>query len=126
MQVRFISLVWGIIFVGSGLFKVLMLPEQEQLLMQLGFPGWMLVIIGVSEVIFGALVLSPRWRAWGSLAIAVEMVIAAVAHLVSGALVGMVLANAALFAGAVYLLVKERSNLFSPPRELTDSVDHGR
>ncbi len=117
MQVRFISLVWGVIFVGSGLFKLLMLPEQEQLLNQLGLPPWMLVIIGILEVAFGALILSPRWRAWGSLAIAVEMVVAAVAHLISGTLVGMVLANAVLFAGAIYLLVKERSNLLPTPHK---------
>jgi len=47
---------------------------------------------------------------------ALEMIVAGVAHLVSGVASNMVLANAALFVGAVWLLIKERSLLLPPPR----------
>lgn len=114
MQVNFISLVLGVLFVCSGLFKAVMLPEQEQLLTNLGFPGWVLLVVGGVEVLLGALILSPRWRPWAALAMALEMVVAALAHLISGTLVLMVLANAALFVAATYVLVKERANLVLP------------
>lgn len=115
LPVRFISLLWGVMFLGSGLFKVLMLPEQQQLLVSLGFPRWVLLLLGAVEVVFAAMILSPRWRPWGALAIAAEMVVAGLAHLISGVLVPMVIANAVLFAGALYLFFKERTILL-PPR----------
>ena len=115
LLVRFVTLLWGVMFIGSGLFKLLMLPLQEDLFRKLGLPGWALPVAGVCEMFFGVLMLSPRWRAWGALAMAVEMIGAGVAHLVTGAQGSMVIVNAALLIGAVYVLFKERSVLL-PPR----------
>ena len=116
LQVRFVSLLWGVLFLGSGLFKMLALAPQEELFRRFGFPAWVMVAVGLGEIVLGGLVLSPRWRPWAALAMAVEMIVAGVAHLVSGVAVNMALANAALFVGAVWLLIKERSLLLPPPR----------
>jgi uncharacterized membrane protein YphA (DoxX/SURF4 family) len=125
--VRLFSLLWGVVFVGSGLFKVLMLPEQQQMLGSLGFPRWVLLMVGAFEVIAGTLILNPRWRPWAALAVMLEMVVAGAAHFISGVSVPMVLANAALFAGAAYLFFKERSILLPPRRpSRTNSTAHTR
>jgi uncharacterized membrane protein YphA (DoxX/SURF4 family) len=116
LPVRFISLLWGVIFVGSGLLKVVMLPEQEQMFRSFGFPEWPLPVVGVVEIIFGALILNPRWRPWGALLLALEMAGVAVLHILTGVMAEMVLINAALFTGATYVLFKERHALLHPPR----------
>ena len=116
LPVRFVSLLWGVLFLGSGLFKMLMLAPQEELFRRFGLPGWVMVAVGLGEIALGGIILSPRWRPWAALAMAVEMIAAGAAHLVSGVESNMVLANAVLFVGAVWMLIKERSLLLPPPR----------
>lgn len=119
LPVRFISLLWGVIFVGSGLLKVVMLPEQEQMFRSFGLPEGLLPVVGVLELVFGALMLNTRWRPWGALLLALEMAGVAVLHIVTGVLVELVLINAALFIGAAYVFFKDRRSLLgSPPRKL--------
>lgn len=115
LPVRFISLLWGVIFAGSGLLKVVMLPDQEQMFSSFGLPEWLLPVVGVLELSFGALILNARWRPWGALLLALEMAGVAVLHIVTGVMVEMVLINAALFTGATYVLIKERHALLHPP-----------
>lgn len=118
MTVRYVSLLWGVIFLGSGLTKLVALDTQEQIFRNMGFPAWVLPVVGALEMLMGALVLSPRWRAWGALAIALESVVFGLTHVVTSVMLPMAATNAVFFVGAVYVLIKERSTFF-PRRHAT-------
>jgi uncharacterized membrane protein YphA (DoxX/SURF4 family) len=69
----------GIIFLATGLAKIVFPFLAQQLFEQMLVPTWgsmpLVIALGIAETLGGALVLIPRYRRWGALVISLLLVI---------------------------------------------------
>src|SRR3954452_22989177 len=69
----------GIIFLATGLAKIIFPFLVQQLFEQLLVPAWasmpLVIALGVAETLGGVLVLIPRYRRWGALLISALLAI---------------------------------------------------
>jgi uncharacterized membrane protein YphA (DoxX/SURF4 family) len=104
---NYVSLVGGVLFVGSGLMSILVLPTEVELYAQFGFPKWATLVVGAWEFGSGVLLLTANLRVFGAFGVAVLTVAAAITHVASNVMLSMLTVYAAFFVGAVYVLVGE-------------------
>lgn len=71
-----LSLLFGLMMINSGLnkfFHYMPLPEMPEAAIQLmqafGQSGWLMPLVGVAEIVGGALFISPKFRALGAMVI---------------------------------------------------------
>ena len=70
------AVIVGVIFLATGLAKIVFPFLVQQLFEQLLVPTWasmpLVIALGIAETLGGALVLIPRYRRWGALLISLS------------------------------------------------------
>ena len=100
------GVVLGVMFLASGVTKLLGLQVHVEMFEAFGLPRWALIPVGLLEALSAALLFIPRTRFFGALGVCAAMLGAAAVHLASGVMPAMVFLNAALFAAAAWVASK--------------------
>jgi len=103
-----VSVFLGTLFICSGLSKLLGWQLQQELFRQFGFAAWFVPVVGVLELAFAALALTPKTRAYGALGFLVLLVGAALTHVMTGVLLPFLLVHAGLIAASIFIVLKQR------------------
>lgn len=117
-RVRFFTFGMGVAFVGLGLSKLLGFSPQYEFFSALGLPGALVPMVGVLEVMVGALCFHPMTRSYGAVGVIMLMGAAALTHVMSGARLYMLFINAYFLAAAIWCVRMERPRFLrvSEPR----------
>jgi uncharacterized membrane protein YphA (DoxX/SURF4 family) len=107
-QLHLIS--WGlsVIFIATGISHLLRLEAQAEFFRRLDFPPAAMIAVGIFELLFSALLLTPRGRPWGATGVCLLMFGAVIAHIMTGELLGMLFLHATLIYAAIWVFVKTR------------------
>lgn len=98
----------GVVFLFSGLTKLLGAEFQAVLFERFGFSTAVLMTVGALEVLFAVLVVIKATRPWGAMGLAVLMGGAAMTHIMTGVLMPLIFANVVLFPASVWVVIKQR------------------
>jgi uncharacterized membrane protein YphA (DoxX/SURF4 family) len=84
ITVTVLSVLLALMFVGASIPKLLGAPDAVAGFAKYGYPDWLRLAVGVTEVVAAALLLVPRLAWIGASAIAVIMIGATYTHAVLG------------------------------------------
>ena len=84
ITVTVLSVLLALMFLGASVPKLLGAPDAVAGFAKYGYPDWVRLVVGVTEVVAAVLLLVPRLAWVGAAAIAVIMVGATYTHLVLG------------------------------------------
>lgn len=110
-----VSIVTGalaLVFAGAGVTKLLGLPWQVELFHSFGLPHWMLLVVGAVEIVLAGLLISKTTRSFGAIGLAMLMIGASLAHVMTHVLLPMLFVNAALCFAAGWLVMQHRPEFF--------------
>jgi hypothetical protein len=95
--------------VSAGIAKSLQLPQEMEFLQKAGFNGTMVVILGVIQVVGGALILPARTRTTGAVLAGTGFLISSVTIFASGN-IGFGISSLVPAMLAVLLIVDKRNS----------------
>ena len=106
----------GVVFLASGLGKLMSMPMAVELFDAFGLPRWAMLGVGWIEVTAAVLVMVPKVRFFGAFLICAVMLGAGLTHGITGVVLPMIFLNVALFVGAGWVLMKQGPRLprFNP------------
>lgn len=107
-RVRFFTLCMAVAFVAIGLTKVLGFSPEYEFFKELGLPRGMVPVIGVIEIIVGALCFNRRSQSYGACAVILLMGAAALTHVMSGARLYMLFINTYFIFAAIWVVRMDR------------------
>lgn len=96
----------GVLFLLTGALKLVGLSGVKDFFLQLGLPGWMVVVAGLAELVLGGLMFARRTWQYGAVAILVWMVFAALSHVMTGEKLWLLFFNAVVINVCMWLLEK--------------------
>jgi uncharacterized membrane protein YphA (DoxX/SURF4 family) len=108
LSVRIVTTALGVVFLASGLTRLLGLPMQAELFAQFGFPRWMIYAVGAVEVLIAVLTLTPSTHSYGAVGVVLLMAGAVLTHAVTGVRVPMIALNALLLFPAIWVVRRDR------------------
>lgn len=97
----------GVLFLGTGLVKLVGLSAVKHFFAMIGLPLWMVPLAGVVELAFGLLLLRRRTYQYGALGVLVWMVFAALSHVMTGDQLYFLFFNAILINLCMWILEKD-------------------
>jgi hypothetical protein len=106
MNVATVALV--VVFVASGAAKLFGVAQVVTVFRQLGLPHWVLVAVGAVELSSAGLMLGASTRAYGALGLAVVMIGASLAQVMTGVMLPLLFANALLCFIAGWVVLQHR------------------
>ncbi|MDP1828128.1 MAG: DoxX family protein [Archangium sp.] len=104
-----------VVFVASGVAKLLGVHQVKTLFGQFGLPHWALVAVGAVELTCAGLLLSWSTRAYGALGLAMVMIGASLAHVMTGVMLPLLFANAILCFIAGWVVLQHRPSFLKAP-----------
>lgn len=107
-----------VVFAAAGVAKVVGLEQPVSLFRQFGFPPWMLIGVGATEILLSLLLLLRSTRGDAAVGLCLVMIAASLAHVMTGVMLPMLFANALLCFSAGWLVMHNRPALLktSAPR----------
>lgn len=97
-----------VVFLISGVAKLVGIEQVLMLFRQLGLPHWAVVAVGAVELTCAGLMLSWSTRAYGALGLAMVMIGASLAHVMTGVMLPLLFANAILCFIAGWVVLQHR------------------
>lgn len=119
-RVRFFTSGMAVAFIAIGLSKVFGFSPQYEFFTELGLPRVLVPIVGVVEVLVGALCFIRRTQSYGAVAVFMLMSVAALAHVMSGARLYMLFINVYFLFAAGWVVRMERPRFL----QVRPSQDH--
>ena len=107
-QLHIISWILSAIFFATGVSHLLRMSSQVEFFERLDLPPAMMLAVGLFELIFAGMLLTERFRPWGATGICMLMFGAVLAHIMTGALLGMLFVHATLIYAGIWVFVKTR------------------
>jgi hypothetical protein len=107
-RVRFFTAGMAVAFIAIGLSKVFGFSPQYEFFKELGLPGGMVPVIGVIEILVGALCFHRKTQSYGACGVILLMGAASLTHVMSGARLYMLFINAYFIVGAIWVVRMER------------------
>ncbi len=111
---RVVAGLLGSVFIATGLAKLFQFAPVVWLFDAFHLPRWTLLVVGGIEVTEAVLVLVPRTRTWGALAICATMGFAALAHTVTAVGMQGLAINFFLFLASAWLVSRAPPKAFAP------------
>lgn len=107
-RVALISGTLAAVFMTAGLMKLFGLRWQVDLFHQLGLPHWVLLAVGTVECVGALLLLNHGTRSYGAMGLALVMIGASLAHVMTGVMLPLLFVNAVLCFAAGWLVLSHR------------------
>jgi uncharacterized membrane protein YphA (DoxX/SURF4 family) len=107
-QLHLISWALAAIFFATGVSHLLRMSSQLEFFRRLDLPPQAMIVVGFFELLFAGMLLTPRFRPWGATGVCMLMFGAVLAHIMTGALLGMLFLHATLVYAGIWVFVKTR------------------
>ena len=110
------SVALAVVFMGAGAAKLAGLPLMVEMFQRFGLPHWVLLTVGVLEILGALLLLNGATRPYAATGLAVVMIGASLAHVMTGVMPYMLFFNAALCFAAGWVLMQHRPGVLQVRR----------
>jgi len=114
-RIKILSIIFAVLFVMSGGFKLAGAEMQAQNFDRWGYPVWFMYLTGVLEIVGAALIFMPKTRFWGGLLLCIIMVGALGTHVMHGEIM-MALMPLVFLAGLGWITWSLRPAKVEEPR----------
>jgi uncharacterized membrane protein YphA (DoxX/SURF4 family) len=84
----------GVVLLGSGLADLIAPPEMVEFLTSLGYPTYLLPLLGIAKLLAFVAIFAPRFprlKEWAYAGVAINMVGASYSHIMNGDPIGNIL-----------------------------------
>lgn len=81
---KIIVIISALFFIQTGIPKLLGTEQMVDMIHELGYPTWILIIIGLLEIIGGIALLIPKTIKYAACGLAIMMIGAVISHLMNG------------------------------------------
>lgn len=97
----------GTLFLITGALKVVGLSGAKGFFLDVGLPGWLVVVAGLVELALGGLMFRRRTAQYAAVGILVWMVFAALSHVMTGQKLWLLFFNAVVINLCMWLLERD-------------------
>ena len=111
-QILIVSVVLALVFLVAGVSKLIGLPLMVDMFHRLGLPHWVLLTVGTVEIVGALLLLNSGTRPYAATGLALVMIGASLAHVMTGVMLPMLFFNAALCFATGWVLLQHRPSFF--------------